>query len=485
MGGQTPTDSPDISARVQTGVVTLDRMIEGGFPKDSLIIIAGSPGTGKTVFAANFFCYGLEQGEPGLYVSFGETKKSFVSDVLRHLRKDGEACLQTGMGEFIEFVALKEGGAPRILQSIIESAEKVVAKRLVIDSFSAMAQAFGERMDPRNVLQTILNAGRERRCTTILTTEIPSDYQKIGSGAEEFLADGLITLSMDELDGRLLRKLKVVKLRGTRLPEREFIFTLEGGFNLFQPYTEKPIEKPQTFKPITDSPEKFSTGSDHLDRILGGGYPRGSVVLLEVGKGISTSHYHLLIAPTGINFLAQGRASIVIPSAGTDFKMLKKVITRGGFPESQLGPLFRVCVLRSSEAQEEACLLSFEGKNIWIDYQQLVEIEQELMNRTSQPVFTTAGYDYLASVYGAEEVNRIIKLAGSRAREKGNLMMLVLKPGYNEVCAMLSAMADVHLKITEEHGGLILYGVKPRTNLHVVEMDASKGYELPKITPIV
>jgi len=45
--------------------------------------------------------------------------------------------------------------------------------------------------------------------------------------------------------------------------------------------------------------------------------------------------------------------------------------------------------------------------------------------------------------------------------------------------------AEVHLKLTKERGALLLLGVKPRTGLYVVEPDVSRGYPLPRITPVV
>lgn len=61
--------------RVPTGIEGLDPSIEGGFPRGSLILLAGNPGTGKTVFGAQFLYRGASvYGEPGVYVSFAESR---------------------------------------------------------------------------------------------------------------------------------------------------------------------------------------------------------------------------------------------------------------------------------------------------------------------------------------------------------------------------------------------------------------------------
>jgi hypothetical protein len=114
-------------------------------------------------------------------------------------------------------------------------------------------------------------------------------------GVEAFVADGLIVLKKDRREGgRYLRKLELVKMKGAPTPQTESVFTLKDGFKLFPPFKVKPVDKPQRFKPHPDVGQFFSTGSPDLDLMLGGCYPKGSAVLLEVEEHISTLQYHLL-----------------------------------------------------------------------------------------------------------------------------------------------------------------------------------------------
>jgi hypothetical protein len=91
----------------------------------------------------------------------------------------------------------------------------------------------------------------------------------------------------------------------------------------------------------------------------------------------------------------------------------------------------------------------------------------------------------LISAYGLKEALSIWSFDASRIRETRGLGILILKPGYPRLAKILGAIADIHLKITREHGSVLVYGVKPRTNLHVLEMDTSKGHPMPKLTPII
>ena len=53
--------------RIPTGIRGLDEMIEGGFPFPSVVLVAGSAGTGKTTFSMKFLMEGANKGEQGLF----------------------------------------------------------------------------------------------------------------------------------------------------------------------------------------------------------------------------------------------------------------------------------------------------------------------------------------------------------------------------------------------------------------------------------
>ena len=66
-----------VTDRAPTGINGLDDMIEGGFPRGSLALLAGSPGSGKTIASAHFLYHGAKNlNENGIYLSFAERKES-------------------------------------------------------------------------------------------------------------------------------------------------------------------------------------------------------------------------------------------------------------------------------------------------------------------------------------------------------------------------------------------------------------------------
>src|SRR3989304_8775604 len=131
--------------RVATGIAGFDDLVEGGFPRGSLVLLAGEAGSGKTVFSAQYLYNGISKhDEPGIYVSFAENRDAFLANMKR-IGLDFEK--YAGKFRFLEYITVTEKGVPDVLDGILTEIADANAKRLVIDSFSAMAQAFKEPID--------------------------------------------------------------------------------------------------------------------------------------------------------------------------------------------------------------------------------------------------------------------------------------------------------------------------------------------------
>ena len=472
--------------RVKTGIDGLDEVIEGGFPRGSLILLAGNP-TGKTVFSAQFLAKGAELNEPGVYVSFAESKEAFMANLSRHLGVDFKRLEVDGKFKFLDFTAMKEEGISAILETILSEVQALKARRLVIDSFSAMAQAFKEPIEVRIVINVVLGKiVRQMDCTTVMIEEVPIGESRIGFGMEEFVADGVVALRAGELEGRTFRVLGLIKLRGTELKEQRLTFTLKRGFKAFPPFTSRPIEKPKRFQPIPDLPDKYSTGSRGLDEALGGGVFRGSTMLLDVDEKVSTLEYHLFVALLATNFALQGRGVVIVPSSGVDPAMMHKYIDVYGGTEEEFSRYLRIIVAKSlTPPKDWPNVIVVKGEDWREDLDKAVKMSMELSAETGQPNLSIVGTDTLITHYGEERCEEILNLSATEARRVGAAVIAIVKAGRRELATKLSPIADVYLRLAREHGCLLLYGIKPRTGLYAVEMDTSKGYPLPRLTPIV
>jgi len=142
--------------RASSGIEGLDSLVEGGFPKKSLMLIAGNPGTGKTIFSAHFLYRGaVDYGENGIYVSFVEDKESFIQ-YMRRFNMDFELLEREGKVKILSMLTMKSKAVSTLLQMIIDTIGSLKAKRLVIDSFSTLAQALEKEIDVRVFMDVVL-----------------------------------------------------------------------------------------------------------------------------------------------------------------------------------------------------------------------------------------------------------------------------------------------------------------------------------------
>ncbi|MEM2473127.1 MAG: hypothetical protein QXX00_00715 [Candidatus Bathyarchaeia archaeon] len=235
---------------------------------------------------------------------------------------------------------------------------------------------------------------------------------------------------------------------------------------------------------MPDLPNKYSTGSKDLDKVLDGGFNKGETVLLEIGERISIGEHHLVLVPIMLNFIAQGRGILLIPSPGVDAEKARAIGLSYGLTDDEINRLLRVCEPRSL-GEDKPYSIKFDLENLWEAYSKYVKLEEDLRRVTGQPVICVTSVNTLLSYFDEATCEKILSQDAIRIHKNEALGILVIKPGYEKLTIKLSSIATIHLKLVREHGCLLLYGLKPRTNLYAVEMDVSKGYPLPKLTPIV
>lgn len=476
--------------RVSTGDQNLDLLIQGGFPRGSLILLAGNPGVGKTVFSANFICKGVREfNESGIYVSLAEDKETFYDNISKHFNIKCEECQRRNKCIFLDYVTVKEEGISAMLESIIKEVMKVNAKRLVIDSFTAITQAFKEPFETRIILHTIIGKiVRMTCCTTLLICEVPFGTNMIAGGMEEFVADGVIVLKSSKLEERLFRDLEIKKLRGTFIGEREVSFTLEKGFQVIPPFQLKMAKEPSKYEPVPHPPGKFATASPDLNRILGGGFQAGTIAYLEVGEDVSFEQtLYSVLLPLQWNFIGNGQPIIGMPSPGLDHKIILESMMNAGFSKEELNRLVKfIELIYLRQIGEEQYVINIKGRNLEEDLEIVIGEILKIMHESRKPLLLILSANTLASYYGLTDSLKALSVLSAVTREKNSsLMLILLKPGFKRLGKILGAMADTHLKIIREHGAVFLYGTKPRTPLYAVNLDNSKGYPIPKLTPII
>jgi circadian clock protein KaiC len=236
-----PSEMPKKSniERVPTGISGLDSEINGGYVKKSAILVAGSPGAGKSIFGIQFIVKGImEYGEKGVYVSFEEEKDNFYKYMLEFgwdlakLEKAGKFAFVRYTPEQVNRL-LAEGGG-----EIDNMVRKLKAKRLVIDSISAFALLYKNELAKRESLLSLFEIISKWGCTTLFTAEQEAEPVRHEPSVVEFEVDGVILLYNYRKGNIRQRVAEILKMRGTNFTQKIFPMRITDTGIKFYPEEE-------------------------------------------------------------------------------------------------------------------------------------------------------------------------------------------------------------------------------------------------------
>lgn len=202
------------SERVKTGVKGLDSIIDGGLVPNSLTLLTGTAGTGKTTISAQFIYEGAKTfGENGVYVTFEEPVESIKASCKNYgwdfdpLEKEDK----------VVFVKYDPFHIEDIYELIETNIKRINAKRVVIDSISALGLYVKETPEIRRMIFNISFLLRRLECTSILISEIlPNQNSLSRFGVEEFVTDGVFVLYYTQTGSQFSRAITIWKMRGSK-----------------------------------------------------------------------------------------------------------------------------------------------------------------------------------------------------------------------------------------------------------------------------
>lgn len=273
-----------------TGITGLDEITNGGLPKNRTTLVYGSAGCGKTLLGIEFLMNGITQyNENAVFISFEES----ISDLEENVRSLGFDLkkfvkqkklvidhIELGHGKFkSEGNYDLEGLIIRINNAI----KKVNAKRLVIDTIEVLFSKFSDTDHIRGEIHRIFQLLKKKDVTTIITGE-RGEGEKTRSGLEEYVADCVIFLDHRVIDQLSIRRLRVVKYRGSHHETNEYPYLISSSGISVNPITSSGLN-------YKVQKSRISTGIQDLDLILNKkGFFTGSSVLVtgQAGSGKSS-----------------------------------------------------------------------------------------------------------------------------------------------------------------------------------------------------
>lgn len=243
-----PPAAPDEDVRRGFGVRELDGMIGGGMPSNSVTMLLGPTGVGKTTLGLQFLVEGARRREHGLYFGFFERPQM----LLRKSERIGLGLEQAHEDGLVEMSWRRpvEGTIDVVGQELLDAVRRTGARRLCLDGI----QGFEMSVDPsdriRDVFATLADELASEGVTTIYTVETPDLFGpriEVPLRGLSAITHNVILLRHVELEARLCRLISVLKVRDSNHDSRirEFRISANG------------IEVADTFKDAT----KLMSGS--------------------------------------------------------------------------------------------------------------------------------------------------------------------------------------------------------------------------------
>lgn len=195
--------------KISTGLSSLDKLLKGGLPTNTVTLLSGGPGTGKTLLSLNFLLDGAKKGEKCCYLSFNEKQDELVR-AASNINSLSGIKSHLGKNLLIESLRLNNKFNTQYLSKIFQDYPKI--DRLVIDNVNKMMLFSDSKAQYRRLLSSIINYLRDRVKCTLLICETKKDEIDNG-GDEAFECDGVIKLSFLQFEEKPTRTLEIQKLR--------------------------------------------------------------------------------------------------------------------------------------------------------------------------------------------------------------------------------------------------------------------------------
>jgi circadian clock protein KaiC len=306
--------------RLPTGASGLDAVLGGGLPPGSLVIVAGPPGSGKTILAQQIcFANATTERRALYYTTWSEPHDKLI----RHL--EPFSFFDPGaLGERVEFLHLAElmatetRGLDVVSEEILRRSFEARPAVVVIDSSKALHDVVGQDALRRAVYDL---ASRVAHTDAVLILVGEYSAEEVRFQPEFAVADGILQLE-NEARGPVDRRwLRILKLRGGETSSGRHSFRIsEQGLEVF-PRLESALPRR-----VATRSGRAGFGDARLDAAIGGGVPRGDSTLLAGPAGVGKTLLGLAFIAAG---LERGERCVHVSFQETETQVREKAAAAG------------------------------------------------------------------------------------------------------------------------------------------------------------
>jgi circadian clock protein KaiC len=318
------TSGEDPLERLSSGNHEADYILGGGFPANSINIVMGHPGSGKTIFAEQLIFENANDDRPILYFT---TLSEPLPKVVRYLQ-GFEFFDENKLGTQVVFedvgAELAKKGPDALIPLLRKAITTLAPKVIVIDSFKAVHDLAPSVADRRRMVYEMTALLTAYGTTAFLLGEYTED--DILLYPEFAVADGIVEMSRRRLGNRDERYFRVYKLRGSRYLEGAHAFRItSSGLDIYPRLVSPQI--PEGYEPAS---ERISTGVTGLDAMLDGGVWRGTTTLLAGPSGAGKTTIGLQFALEGAR---QGEPTLYMNFQENPSQLIRTIRNLGVDPD--------------------------------------------------------------------------------------------------------------------------------------------------------
>jgi circadian clock protein KaiC len=273
------------AAKAPTGVQGFDAISRGGLPRGRTSLVIGTPGAGKTIFALQSLVHGAEElGQAGIFVAFEESSRQVVANGgvfgwdLPRLESSRLFFLDAYLSP--QVVQAGEFDLAGMLAGLEARVRQMGAERIVFDGLDVLLNLLGDPVAERREVYRIHEWSQRNGLTAIITAKstFAEPFSTEPWGFLQYMADCVVVLHHRIVERVALRGARIVKYRGSSFSANEFPLVI--GPRGVEIATFGPDELD-----FEVSSQRVSTGVPRLDEMLGGGYFRGSSILVTGAPG--------------------------------------------------------------------------------------------------------------------------------------------------------------------------------------------------------